>query len=114
VSIPRFITAAALSLAFAPLAASAQREATVFAQATAPSEADMKVALKNALAGVNLTPQQKRHIGPMVRNYETQTANADPATTKAAKETLIANIYGVLTPTQQQQFRASMKAQLGK
>jgi hypothetical protein len=114
VSVSRFIAAALLSLVVAPLAVSAQQQAPTIAQATAPTSADVKTAVKNALAGVNLTPQQKREIAPMVRNYESQTANADAATTKAAKENLLKNIYGVLTPTQQTQFKASMKAQLGK
>jgi len=114
VIIPRLITTALSSLLLAPLSVSAQQHAPVVAQATAPTSADAKVALQNALEGVNLTPHQKRQIATMVRNYESQTANADAATTKAAKEALLKNIYGVLTPTQQGQFKASMRAQLGK
>lgn len=110
----RVIVAVLSSLVLAPFGVSAQQPVPVIAQATAPTPADMKVAVENALGGVNLTSQQKREIAPMVRNYKSQTANADAATTKTAQESLLKNIYGVLTPTQQTQFKTSMKAQLGK
>ena len=111
-AIRRFIVTALSSLLLAPLALWGQCSTPAIAQSAQTSD-DMKVAVKNALAGVNLTPQQKRQIAPMVHKFESQTANADAATTKTAKENLVKNIYGVLTPTQQAQFKASMRAQLG-
>jgi hypothetical protein len=114
VKIGHVIAAVLSPLLFAPFSVSAHQHAAITVQAAAPKAADVKVAVENALEGVNLTPQQKREIAPMVRNYESQTANADAATTKAAKESLLKNIYGVLTPTQQTQFKTSVKAQLGK
>jgi Spy/CpxP family protein refolding chaperone len=114
VSIYRFLAAASLPLVFAlPVAAQAQQRSIMVAQATAPTSSDMKAAVKKALQSVNLTHEQKRQIAPMIKNYESQTANADPATTEAAKKSLMKNIYGVLTPSQQTQFKASMKQSLG-
>jgi hypothetical protein len=85
--------------------------ASVHAQA-APSPAQMQAAVKSSLQSVGLTMQQKRQILPMVQNYKSQTEGADAATKKSAQETLLKNIYGVLTPDQQAKFKASMKAQL--
>lgn len=82
------------------------------AQQAGPSPAQMQAAVKSSLQSVNLTMAQKRQILPMVQQYKSQTENADPATKKAAQETLLKNIYGVLTPDQQAKFKASMKASL--
>jgi hypothetical protein len=81
-------------------------------QAAEPSPAQLQAAVKSSLQSVGLTMQQKRQILPMVQNYKSQTENADAATKKSAQETLMKNIYGVLTPDQQAKFKASMKAQL--
>jgi arylsulfatase len=68
------------------------------------------LAVKSSLQSVNLTPRQKLEIKPMVQNYQTQTVNATPDQKKAAGKTLLENIYGVLTPAQQTQFKVSMKS----
>jgi hypothetical protein len=48
-----------------------------------------------------------------VKQYQAQTANADAATKKSAKEQLLKGIYGVMTPDQQAKFKASLKSSLG-
>ncbi len=102
--VPVFVT-------LAPLSVSA-KENIVIAQAAQPSPSQVKAAVKNALMSVNLTFKQKREIKSMVDNYQTQTANADDATKQADAKALIKNIYGILTPDQQTQFKASMKQSL--
>ncbi len=82
------------------------------AQAAAPSSAQVQAAVKSALQSAGLTMQQKRQIVPMVQQYKSQTENADAATKKSAQEALLKNIYGVLTPDQQEKFKASLKASL--
>ena len=81
-----------------------------FAQQS-PSQVQTEV--RNALQAAQLTPQQKLKIKPMLEQYQQQTANADPATTKSAKEQLLKNIFGVMTPDQQAKFKASLKSSLG-
>jgi predicted signal transduction protein with EAL and GGDEF domain len=81
-------------------------------QAAAPSPAQMQAAVKSALQSAGLTMAQKRQIIPMVQNYKAQTEGADAATKKSAQETLLKNIYGVLTPDQQTKFKASLEASL--
>ena len=58
-------------------------------------------------------PRQKMQIKPMIEQYQQQTANADAATKKSAKEQLLKGIYGVMTPDQQAKFKASLKSSLG-
>jgi Spy/CpxP family protein refolding chaperone len=72
----------------------------------------MQAAVKTALESCNLTRQQKRQIAPMVQNYKSETANADAATKQSAQKALLKNIYGVLTPAQQSQFKASLHASI--
>jgi Spy/CpxP family protein refolding chaperone len=109
VRIPQLIAGiaipAALMLPIAALAA----PVTVVAQASTATQANTKNAVKAALKSVDLTPHQKLQIKPMIQNYETQSANADPATEQADQKALIKQIYGVLTPAQQTQFKASLK-----
>jgi hypothetical protein len=83
-----------------------------FAQQS-PSSSQVQTAVKNALQAAQLTPHQKLQIKPMLEQYQQQTANADAATKKSAKEQLLKNIYGVMTPDQQAKFKASLKASLG-
>ncbi|MBV8372185.1 MAG: hypothetical protein JOY69_02905 [Candidatus Eremiobacteraeota bacterium] len=98
---------------WAPTAASAQPAATVtVAQATSANPQQVQAAVKKALESANLTVRQKLQIKPMVEEYQSQTANADAATKKSAQEALLKKIYGVLTPAQQTQFKASLKASL--
>jgi hypothetical protein len=105
---------AGLSLAFGlalPVGAAAQSPAPMAAAtASAAQKAQLQADVKNALEGVHLTPVQKIKIKSMTDKYQTQTANADAATKKADGKALIKNIYGVLTPDQQTQFKASMKS----
>jgi ABC-type transporter MlaC component len=100
-----------LTLILSPAAALAQSQAPA-AQAAAPSPSQVKAAVKDALMSVGLTGKEKREIRSLVRNYESQTANADDATKKQAQESLLKNIYNSLTPTQQTQFKASIKKSL--
>lgn len=84
-----------------------------FAQASAPSPSQVQTAVRGALQSAELTPQQKMKIAPMIKQYQEQTANADAATKKSAKEQLLKGIYGVMTPDQQAKFKASLKSSLG-
>jgi Spy/CpxP family protein refolding chaperone len=95
-----------------PSVAVAQQPAAI-AQAAKPSPDQVKAAIKNSLMSVGLTRHQKMQIKSMINNYQSQTANADDATKQSAQKALLKNIYGVLTPAQQTQFKASMKQQLG-
>lgn len=96
-----------------PSGAVAQAAAPAPAAASSPTPAQVKSAVKTALMSVDLTLPQKRQIRTMVQNYEAQTANADGPTKKAAQKALLENIYGILTPAQQTQFKASIKQSLG-
>jgi hypothetical protein len=107
--ISRLIAGLALPLALAvPGAVLAQSGA----MASSSNPAAVQSAVKSALQSVNLTPQQKLKIAPMIQNYKTQTAGADAATKKTAQENLLKNIYGVMTPDQQTKFKASLKSSL--
>jgi Spy/CpxP family protein refolding chaperone len=109
------IAAATFSAAFSvvPLSVSAQQQQSVIvAQAASPSPQEVKAAVKQALTSADLTRSQKRQVKGMVENYEAQTTNADAATKKTASKTLIKNIYGILTPSQQATFKASLKQSL--
>jgi hypothetical protein len=77
------------------------------------SPSQVQTAVRNAIQAAQLTPQQKLKIKPMLEQYQQQTANADAATKKSAKEQLLKNIYGVMTPDQQAKFKASLKSSLG-
>jgi len=106
------VAAFALATPFVPIAVSAQQHAITVAQSASPSPAEVKAAVKQALVNVDLTLAQKRQVKGMVQNYESQTASADSATKKAAGKTLVKNIYGILTPSQQATFKASLKQSL--
>lgn len=97
----------------APSIAFAQSSGTMLAQATTASPSQVQTAVRNALQSAELTPQQKMKIAPMIKQYQSQTANADAATKKSAKEQLLKGIYGVMTPDQQAKFKASLKSSLG-
>ena len=99
--------------ALAPLTVTASQNYIIAQAAAQPTPDQVKTAVKNALMSCNLTIKQKREIKPMVENFKTQTANADDATKKTAAKALLKNIYGVLTPDQQTQFKASIKQSLG-
>lgn len=101
-----------LSLALAVPVLAQQSGAMSGSQAAAPSPAQLQAAVKSSLQSVGLTMQQKRQILPMVQQYKSQTEGADAATKKSAQESLLKNIYGVLTPDQQTKFKASLKAAL--
>jgi t-SNARE complex subunit (syntaxin) len=96
---------------FTPAIVAAQQHLLV-AQAAQPTPEQVKAAVKNALMSVNLTLRQKREIKSMVDNYKTETANVDEATKQADAKSLLKNIYDVLTPDQQTQFKASIKQSL--
>jgi hypothetical protein len=107
------ISALALPFALAlPGVAFAQAAPPAGAAASAPSPAQIQDAVKSSLKACDLTLKQKRALKPMIENYQSQTAGADAATKKTAQETLLKNIYGVLTPSQQATFKDSMKSQL--
>jgi Spy/CpxP family protein refolding chaperone len=106
------VLAMPFSLTF-PIAAQAQPAATTVAQMSSASPSTMKTDVVKALQGCNLTMQQKMQIKPMVTNYQSETTNADAATKKSAQEKLLKEIYGVLTPEQQTEFKASLKSSLG-
>jgi Spy/CpxP family protein refolding chaperone len=106
------IAALLLPLAFAaPGVALAQSSMSTQAAAS-PNPAQVQTAVKNALQSVNLTMRQKMQIKPMIESYQQQTANASAADKKTAQEALLKKIYGVLTPDQQTQFKASLKASM--
>jgi hypothetical protein len=105
-----FALAAAVA---APNVALAQSSGTMLAQTSAPSPSQVQAAVKSAVQAAGLTRQQKMKIMPMVQQYQQQTANADEATKKSAKEQLLKGIYGVMTPDQQTKFKASLKSSLG-
>lgn len=113
-SILRTVVGVVLPLAIAfPGAAFAQQPGAMWvAQASMANPSQVQAAVKKALQSVNLTMRQKLQIKQMVEEYQSQTANADVATKKSAGEALIKKIYGVLTPAQQTQFKASMKASM--
>ncbi|HEY2474450.1 MAG TPA: hypothetical protein VGI19_06570 [Candidatus Cybelea sp.] len=98
------LAALIFSMAIAPSAALAQAHAS-------PSQ--VQSAVKGAIQAADLSPRQKMQIKPMVQQYQQQTANADEATKKSAKEQLLKGIYGVMTPDQQTKFKASLKSSLG-
>jgi hypothetical protein len=85
----------------------------VFAQGAAPSSSQVQTAVHSALQAADLTMHQKMQIKPMIEQYQQQTANADDATKKSAKQQLLKSIYGVMTPDQQAKFKASLKSSLG-
>lgn len=96
-----------------PAAAVAQQQTNTMAQPAKFTPAQVKDAVKQALMSVNLSMAQKREIRKMVQSYEQQTANADDATKQAAQKALLQNIYAQLSPSQQTQFKASIKQSLG-
>ncbi|MGA8097569.1 MAG: hypothetical protein WB810_02795 [Candidatus Cybelea sp.] len=83
-----------------------------FAQQS-PTPSQVQTAVRSALQAAQLTPREKMQIKPMIEQYQQQTANADAATKKSAKEQLLKSIYGVMTPDQQAKFKASLKSSLG-
>ncbi|HEX4012404.1 MAG TPA: hypothetical protein VHX17_00800 [Candidatus Cybelea sp.] len=101
------------SAAIAPAVASTQGTNLTVAQASQPSSQQVQTAVKNAIAAAGLSMRQKMKIKPMIEQYQQQTANADAATKKSAKEELLKNIYGVMTPDQQAKFKASLKSSMG-
>jgi len=111
------LAALSMMLTLITLSPTAQAHTATVAQAsqtqTQPSPDEVKAAIKKGLQSANLTMPQKRQVRGMVQNYESQTAGADDATKKAAAQTLLKNIYGILTPQQQSTFKASMKQSLG-
>lgn len=110
----RLIAVLAIPLSLAvPLSALAQPTATIVAQMGTTDPSKVQAAVKKALQSVNLTPRQKIQIKPMVQQYQSQTAGADAAQKKSAEEQLLKGIYGVMTPTQQSQFKTSLKSSLG-
>jgi Spy/CpxP family protein refolding chaperone len=107
------MSALALPIALAlPGVASAQAAPPAGAMASSMSPDQVQAAVKSSLKACDLTIKQKLAIKPMVENYQSQTAGADAATKKSAQESLLKNIYGVLTPQQQATFKASMKSQM--
>ncbi|HEY2554420.1 MAG TPA: hypothetical protein VGI15_04145 [Candidatus Cybelea sp.] len=109
-----FLAALLFSAAIAPAAASADNHTgLVVAQASQPNSQQVQTAVKNAIQAAGLSPRQKLKIKPMIEQYQQQTANADAATKKSAKEQLLKGIYGVMTPDQQAKFKASLKASMG-
>ncbi|MGB8909922.1 MAG: hypothetical protein WCC84_14350 [Candidatus Cybelea sp.] len=96
-----------LMLSFAILTPS-----VAFAQQS-PTPSQVQTAVRSALQAAQLTPREKMQIKPMIEQYQQQTANADAATKKSAKEQLLKGIYGVMTPEQQAKFKASLKSSLG-
>ena len=109
------LAALPILLALIPFGPIAQAHTTTVAQATQtqPSPDEVKAAIRKGLQSANLTMDQKRQVRGMLQNYESQTAGADDATKKAAQKTLLKNIYGILTPAQQSEFKASVKQSLG-
>jgi Spy/CpxP family protein refolding chaperone len=106
------IAALALPLALIfPGAVLAQQPGTMVAQAS-PSPEQVQTAVKNALQAANLTTRQKLQIKPMIEDYQQQTNGASAAAKKTAQETLLKKIYGILTPQQQTQFKASLKSSM--
>jgi hypothetical protein len=109
----RLMALSALPLALTLAVATPARPTTVVAQATATASPQMEAAVKKALQSANLTLHQKMQIKPMLQQYESSVKNADPAAKQAAQKKLMQGIYGVLTPAQQSQVKASMKSSMG-
>jgi hypothetical protein len=78
-----------------------------------PSPSQVQAAVKTAIKAAELSPHQLMQIKPMVQQYQQQTANADDAQKKTAKEQLLKGIVGIMTPDQQAKFKASLKSSLG-
>jgi DNA replication protein DnaD len=113
-SAARRLTLAAIALvsSLVPATAMAAQPRIELAQAATPSPAQVKEAVKQALASAKPTLRQQRDIRKLVSNYDAQTANADPTTKRSATRTLIEQIGAVLTPSQKAAFQASLKRSL--
>jgi Spy/CpxP family protein refolding chaperone len=103
----------ALSCAAIHPAAAATAAPATAAPAMSSSHANMQAAVKKGIEDAQLTPRQKMQIAPMVKKYQTDTANATASQKTAAQKTLLKNIYGVMTPDQQAKFKASVKSSMG-
>ena len=110
----RLIAVLAVPLSFAfPVSAPAQPTTTMVAQTGTTDPSKVQAAVKTALQSANLSMRQKMQIKPMIQQYQSQTANATASQKKSAQEQLLKDIYGVMTPAQQTQFKSSLKSSLG-
>jgi Spy/CpxP family protein refolding chaperone len=111
----RFLAAASLAVAFVlPAAAFAQT-------APAPLASPMPgmhghhghhgSAYMRALHALNLSDAQKAQIKTAMQQSHQAGQNADPATRKADREKLRAQIDGILTPDQRTQLHTAMQQQ---
>lgn len=98
-----------------PLALRAQSQSVA---QTAPTPGAMSGAhhghhnpLLKALKGLNLSDQQRQQIQGYVSATKTADANATPDQQRADRKKLREEIFSVLTPAQQAQLKATLKAQ---
>jgi len=110
----RFLAAAVLAASLSvPVAAFAQQAPTAPAGA-APAAISghhgrHNNAFRSALHGLNLSASQKTQIDQIFAQAHGQNKGADPATRKANREKLHAQIEGVLTPSQRADLKAAMQ-----
>jgi Spy/CpxP family protein refolding chaperone len=114
----RFLAAAVLAASLtAPVAAFAQQSPTVpvgAAPAAAPGKPGAHNgrhhnAFRSALRGLNLSSAQKSQIDQVFAQARGQNRSADPATRKANREKLRAQVEAILTPAQRTQLRAALQ-----
>jgi Spy/CpxP family protein refolding chaperone len=114
------LVAAVAAFAF-PLAAAAQSApaappappaaAPVNPAPPAPAHHHHAHRLMAALQQLNLTDDQKQRIAAEFKAMRSANVNADPATRKANAKQLRSQIRAILTPDQQAQLKANLKAQ---
>jgi Spy/CpxP family protein refolding chaperone len=110
----RFLAAAVLAASLTvPVAAFAQQAPSVPAGAapvTAPGQHGRHHnAFRSALRGLNLSASQKTQIDQIFAQARGQNKGADPATRKANREKLRAQVEAVLTPAQRTQLQTALQ-----
>lgn len=112
----RFLGVAALAAVLAvPAAALAQQAPPAPAAAGAPMPGQAgrhhghRNPMRAALGKLNLSDSQKTQIDQILAQSRGANRNADPATRKANREKMHAQIEGILTPAQRTQLRQEMQ-----
>jgi len=104
----RFISAAALAVAFVMPAAAFAQTAPV---APPAAHAHHRGAMREALGQLNLSPDQRTRLDAAfaeAKQAREANRNADPATRKANRDAFMGKIDAILSPDQRTQFHASM------
>ena len=115
----RFLGVAALAAALVFPAAALAQQAPPAPGAPLPSGAPGQPGMHHgrhqhggfraALRGLNLSAAQNAQIQQILAQAHGQNRNADPATRKANREKVHAQIEAVLTPAQRTQFQAALQ-----